>query len=209
MTEEEKRIVKKLQGIINDTPYPGEKATALNVLKKYCLKHGITLDQLETDEEKVFDYEIVDKSNTGGVLLLSIVFWTLKRHKKPWHDERMLSFRYNCRSKQSVRLYKIKTTTEIFLEIISEFEVYFRAYKKQVRNYLRDMKIEFTRAFLDAHDLLLPSDEFKPKRIGEEKLEDDIKRFWEAAAYRETLSRVEHVTVHKQIPHTSNGNKDG
>lgn len=39
MTDKEKRIVDKLKAIIKNTPYEGEKSTAINVLKKYCLKH--------------------------------------------------------------------------------------------------------------------------------------------------------------------------
>ena len=208
MTDEEKRIVKKLKAIINNTPYPGEKATAMNVLKNYCLKHGITSEQLDVDEEKEFEYIITDKYHICLYLLKNISFWVFKRHEKRWSDESFSVYVYCDPRKKAYDIIRIRTTTAVFLEIIGEFEVYNVAFKKQLNNYIHDKRKEFTRAFLEAHDLLIPSDEVEPKQIGKINPKDDEKRLWEAASYLDTLGKIEHVTVYKQLEnHHKKNNK--
>lgn len=201
MNDEEKRIVNKLKALIDNTPYAGEKATALNVLKKYCEKHNISEEELNEPEEKTFDYDISRDDYTIGIFRC-VAFWFFDR-KGINFSEGLKFYTYKGKKFKHLACCEIHCKPADFVELVAEFEQYNAAFKKQLSRFLKKQKDEFKRAFLDKNNLLLPFDFYK--RIGKEEPIDMQKAFIESAGYIYALSGAKSVEIHKQIGESKNG----
>lgn len=188
MTEKEKRIVDKLKAIIKNTPYEGEKNTAINVLKKYCLKHNINFEELaNTEEAQEFNYTIKEK--VGYEYGLVDFFITLiKKHFQRKKEDFSHKDVWYYESKKNTYCFSLKVKTSDFFEIVAEYEFYSKHYVEEYKKQLKDFKMKYFRAFLSKHSLLLdPSDD------DERELTDEEKRlFYEASILEEDITKKDY-----------------
>ena len=200
MNSKDERIIQKLKAIIADTPYPGERETALNVLKRYCLAHNISEEDLDNSiQEQIFSYDVPRGKNQEWAGLLRCISYHYFERKGKAHEaeSRFKQYTYRDQGLRNLINIEIKCYPAEFIEIIAEYEVYAAAFKKQVKAFLKKKHEEFLRAFLDKNDLLLPPDYFK--LIGKLDVEETMHQFWESASYELALEEASIVSTHKQL----------
>lgn len=196
MTEKERRVVEKLKALIADTPYKGEKETAIRVLKNYCLKHNISEADLDGVEIREFTYELGDQDSHN--IFICVSFHYFKKNKRIVNIaelDAVESF-WHRRGQRNSNFVKLLCSPGDFAALIAEFEIYKVAFKKQLKKWLAKQKFKFEKAFLDKHDLLIPVEAVK--RIGESG-PPDPGYLLEDLAYIDTLKDVEKVEIYKQI----------
>jgi len=172
MTDKERRIVEKLQALIKDTPYAGEKATAISVLKNYCLKHGIEEWELNSNHKQTFEYVIRDNiDNPFGEYNL---FEVIARHFYERQNENFWEqgHRYYQKNKKTLVLL-LEMTSEDFVNLIAEYEFYKKAFNKSYKKAFEQWQRDYFRAFLMKQDLLFDADPNKEIRI---PTEEEIER---------------------------------
>lgn len=176
MTEKEKRIIEKLKALIKDTPYEGEKKTALNVLKNYCLKHNIDEAELELEMTKKFEYVIHGSISSETTIDDYTIFSVIARHyfKRQGKDFYEMGFRYYEKTPNKLILF-MELPPQDFVNLISEYEFYLKAYKKEHKKAFKNFERTFYRAFLMQQDLLFPADpDEEQKELTGEELEREI-----------------------------------
>ena len=199
MTEKERRIVEKLQALIKNTPYAGEKQTAINVLKNYCLKHNISEEELGSVELQNFEYII--KDNPNNKFDLWWLFEVIGRHYyertgRNFFDE---DIRYHVESKKKTFLF-LRITSSDFVNLISEYEFYARNFSKEKRKAIKEFERNFFRAFLMKQDLLFESDITEedyfldPKEIAREQ---QVMAMAEDIAENKFLKQIEGAKKHE------------
>ena len=205
MNDKERRIVDKLKALIANTPYEGEKQTAINVLKKYCLEHNISEEELDEPSEKEFQYDIANDSWAYGLFKCVSFHFFDRKGEASQFNEKIRFYEYTDRKYKHLLCVKIICSLADFAELIAEFQQYNSAFKKQLKRFLKKKNDEFQRAFLDKNNLLLPFDFYK--RIGEERPEDQVKYFEEAISYEITLSEVKKIDIYKQLEASKSSSK--
>lgn len=168
MTPKERAIIEKLQALIKSTPYEGEKQTALNVLKNYCLKHNINEAELATETEKMFTYIVNGSPEATNVITDYDLFSVIARHyfNRQGKDFYQMGFTYRLEGNKTI--LKMNLTPSDFVNLIAEYEFYLKAYKKSYKKEFKDFQFRFYRAFLMQQDLL-----FKPKEKSEEEYSEE------------------------------------
>lgn len=198
MNSKDERIIQKLKAIIDDTPYPGEREAALNVLERYCLAHNISEEDLDNSiEEQIFSYDIPRGENYEWAQLLRCVTYYYFERKGKSFKGRSELYEYRAKKLRNLLRMEFKCYPAEFIEIIAEYEVYAAAFKKQLNAFLKKKHKEFLRAFLDKNDLLLPPDYFK--LIGKLDMGEVVHQFWESASYELALEEASRVSTHKQL----------
>lgn len=176
MTEKERKIIEKLKALIKDTPYEGEKQTALNVLKNYCLKHGINETELETKTEQKFTYKVKGLYSSEKINPIDL-FIVIARHyfKRQGKDFYKMGFEYYSDKRKNETHFYMTLPPSDFINLIAEYEFYAKAYKKAYKKQLRDFDFKFYRAFLMKHDLLFdPDPNEEQKELSEEEIEKEM-----------------------------------
>ena len=183
MTDREKRIIKKLQAIIKGTPYEGEKATAMNVLRNYCKTQHINLDELSDDELNANEikeryYEFVDNGYRGQ-LVTQVICRCMSEFGRPQRE-----IRYGIRGKK--KIYLIEVNSEEYLTIVTRCELYWKAYKEQLK--------QFNLAFLMKNHLLgeAPIDAPEPT-------EEELERYKKASLMSTFMDEVRDPNKHKRL----------
>ena len=136
----DERIIQKLKAIIADTPYPGERETALNVLKRYCLAHNISEEDLDNSiQEQIFSYDVPRGKNQEWAGLLRCISYHYFERKGKAHEaeSRFKQYTYRDQGLRNLINIEIKCYPAEFIEIIAEYEVYAAAFKKQVKAFLK------------------------------------------------------------------------
>lgn len=196
MTDKEKQIVDKLKRLINNTPYEGERNTALNVLKKYCLAHGITEEDLDSQEEANFSYDLYDQNSYN--IFQCVCFHFFNRRKRISHRNELDKFvsYFEYRHKRNSIFVEIKCSPSEFAALIGEFEVYKSSFNKQLKKRIAELKERYLRAYLDKNDLLLPPD--TEYLIGKEEPYSHQK-FVEDLEYELLVKKTKKAEVYKQL----------
>lgn len=164
MTDKEKRIVEKLQALIKDTPYAGEKETAINVLKNYCLKHGIEEWELNNNHKQTFEYIIHDNIDNffGEYHLFSVI----ARHFYERRNEDYFNQGHRYRQKKKKYLVLLlEMTSEDFVNLIAEYEFYKKAFNKSYKKAFEQWQRDYFRAFLMKQNLLFNANPNEEVRI--------------------------------------------
>lgn len=200
MTEEEKRIVKKLKAIINNTPYDGEKNTALNVLKKYCLKHNISESDLDDNEKRYFEYVVNGKScyekyDENASLFEVVARKFYERRNEDFYEQGHRGGEFGGKYH-----YQLYMTYEDFISLISEYEFYKNAFKKAKKKSFTEWERNFFRAFLMKQKLLLKPTDEDDMSI---PTPDEIRREEQVMAM---ASGIKKANYYKQIGNKQGGN---
>lgn len=193
MTDKERKIINKLKAIIKDTPYAGEKATAINVLKNYCLKHNIDESELEESEKKHFEYIVHGKQSDPALDENIALFEVICQKFYERRNENFWEQGHRGYQDGHAFRYYLLMTSEDFINLIAEYEFYKKAFKKAYKKAFSDWERDFFRAFLKKQNLLLKPDDDEP-----------FKPFTKEELLREErvdliASDVEHKPFHKQI----------
>jgi hypothetical protein len=159
MTDKERKIINKLKAIIKDTPYAGEKATAINVLKNYCLKHNIDESELQESEKKRFEYIVHGRQSDlvwdENIALFEVICQKFyeRRNENFWEQG------HRGYQDEHAFHYYLLMTSEDFINLIAEYEFYKKAFKKAYKKAFSDWEKDFFRAFLKKQNLLLNPDD--------------------------------------------------
>lgn len=193
MNDKEKTIINKLKALIENTPYAGEKSTAINVLKNYCLKHNISDSELEDSEKKYFEYFVTGcrdgKHFDENIELFEVVCQKFyeRRNESFWEQEHKgLQFKKQFR-------YLLYMTSTDFINLIAEYEFYKSAFKRSYKKAFAQWQKDFFRAFLKKQNLLLkPTEEnfFESPTASEIRREERVDLI---------ASEIEKKHFHKQI----------
>lgn len=194
MTEKDKRIINKLKAIISNTPYAGEKSTAINVLKKYCLKHNIDESDLESDEKKYFEYIVSGKApyeeydeNASLFIVVAEKFYERRNEDffEQGHKGGQIDDKY---------YYRLFMTYADFVSLIAEYEFYKNAFEKARKKAFQEWQRNFFRAFLMKQNLLLKCKD--EEDYFEMPTEEEMKREQQVVAMSEDIKKCNY---HKQI----------
>lgn len=196
MTDKEKQIVEKLKRLINNTPYEGERNTALNVLKKYCLLHGITEEDLDGQEEVNFYYDLYDQNSFNIFQCVCFHFFSRRnRISRTSELDKFVSY-FEYKHKRNSIFVEIKCSPGEFAALIGEFEVYKSSFNKQLKKRIAELKDKYLRAYLDKNNLLLPPD--TKYLIGKEEPYSHQK-FVEDLEYELLVKKTKKAEVYKQL----------
>ena len=184
MTEKEKRIVEKLKAIINNTPYEGEKATALNVLRNYCKKHNLDLNTILSKEPSGGDvkdhiYEFTNSSKYRRKL----VFQTVANYmQRKGFDHKGLSY---TQFGKRIRVYIPKVTSEDYLIIVTLCELYWKGFKNQID--------DFYIAFLTKNQLFIEPDSIEQPTL------EELERYERASLMARGMDEVRDPYRYKRV----------
>lgn len=126
MTDKIKRIIKKLQAVIDDTPFEGEKRNAENLLNKILKENNITLAELEKETSEVKWFYITSKKIFNGRHLSSQIVY---RYYSEKHIDKAVYIGSNNRE------ICFEATLEEYVEIMARIKFYSSIYKHELETF--------------------------------------------------------------------------
>lgn len=147
----------------------GERDAAERLIREMCEKHGISIDEIESEVER--EHTVILKAAWERKIFIQILgLMRIEEYGDRDADKLVLKVEFHpVRGKtKKGRLtfrsrYFTKCTDLQWLEMISKFDLLCASYKKQLA--------QFTLAFLMSNDLLMPYNPKSPEMTAKEKEE--------------------------------------
>lgn len=168
--------IKKLQELVSRGEY-GERINAQELINSLMNKYSITPDMLEVEDHR--EYEFKYKYEWQKLLMDQLV--GLVGDDKVASYERFKKINGVYKKVKGLKVYGC--APEVWVDLISRYEIYQRSYAEHLK--------AFYRSFLIANDLLLPYDPNAPEP-------DEKERELYARARAMSLG-VDKCVVHKQL----------